>query len=218
MRSEMIDILIVDDHQMFIDGLSALLRVMPEINKTYTALNGRDAIQLCENHKIDFVLMDISMPLMNGIEASEKILEIKPDTKILMLTMFNDIEYIDRIIQTNISGYILKNTGREELYKAIEMVKNGGRYYSDAVTDLMYESLKNHHPVKKKVEENILTKRELDVIKMIAKGFSAPEIAREMNLSQYTIETHRRNILNKLNIKNSVGLACYAIEKGLVQV
>jgi len=216
MLSGMIDILIVDDHQMFIDGLTALLNVMPEINKTYTALNGKDAIKLCENHTIDFVLMDISMPEMNGIEASERILELKPDTKILMLTMFNDIDYIDRIVQTNISGYILKNTGRDELYKAIEKVKGGGRYYSEAVTDLMYDSLKNPQPVKKKLEENILTKRELEVIKLIANGYSAPEIARELNLSQYTIETHRRNMLNKLNLKNSVGLACYAIEHGLV--
>ncbi|MFC2111051.1 response regulator [Bacteroidota bacterium] len=212
----MIDILVVDDHQMFIDGLKAILEVMPEINEVYEALNGKDAIEICKTNKIDFVLMDISMPEMDGIEASEKILEIKPDTKILMLTMYNDIKYIDKIINTNVSGYILKNTGSDELFKAINKVHKGERYFSDEVTDSMYNSLRNEQPDKKKPEEIKLTKREIEILKWISKEYSAPEIAKELNISQYTVETHRRNLAKKLNIKNSIGLAIYAIEKGFV--
>ncbi len=212
----MIDILIVDDHQMFIDGLKSLLEVIPDINKIYDALNGKDAIEICKTNNIDFVLMDISMPEMDGIEASEKILKLKPKTKILMLTMFNDIKYIDRIVQTKVSGYILKNTGRDELFEAIKKVNNGGRYYSDEVTNSMYDSLKESPSKKKKPSEIKLTKREVEIIKLITKENTAPQIADELNISQYTVETHRKNLLKKLNVKNSVGLAMYAIEKGLV--
>jgi len=215
----MIRVLITDDHQMFIDGIKALLVDSKEVHVVAMANNGEEALDRLKKQPIDVVIMDINMPVMNGIEATKQIREKYPDVKVLALTMYIEKELITEIVKAGATGYILKNTGKEELITAITTIAKGEKFYSsdvalkmlDAKTTLEYvEDIDNQN-------RNInLTKREKEILKLITMEYTTPQIAEKLLISYFTVETHRKNLIRKLNVKNVAGLVKIAIQNGLV--
>ena len=212
----MIKISIVDDHQMFIDGLSSILSDFDEVTLSFTAGNGRDFIKKLElQGPPDLVLLDINMPEMNGVELAEWLNQSHPKVAILVLSMHDDGKNIRRLIDLGAKGYILKNTGREELYKAIMTVYRGESYFSEVVSRNVLGSM-----VKAKTEvsaqEVQLSTREVEVLRAIAGGKTSQEIGEMLFISKLTVETHRKNIHRKLGVKGTAALVKYAIEQMLI--
>lgn len=214
-------ILIVDDHEVVRDGLRNILLSLENISIAGEAGNGEDAIKLYTSVKPDLVIMDISMPGMNGIEATRIIKEKDPEAKILILTMHDNQEYLNQIIRSGAKGFILKNTDKEELLEAVKTVASGENFFSKDISKLIID---NYIRSAKEQEKNDgfkevpLTKREIEILKLIASGYSNQEIANILYISYNTVDTHRKNIMHKLSIKNTAGLVRYAIEKGLISL
>lgn len=216
-----IKILIVDDHEVVRDGLKNILLSLNNVAIAGEAANGEDAITFYETNKPDLVIMDISMPGMNGIEATRIIKENDPNAKILILTMHDNQEYLNQIIRSGAKGFVLKNTDKEELLDAVKTVAGGENFFSKDISKLIIE---NYIRSAKDTDKNEgykevpLTKREIEILKYIAEGNSNQEIANKLYISYNTVDTHRKNIMHKLSIKNTAGLVRYAIEKGLINL
>ncbi|MBZ0203443.1 MAG: response regulator transcription factor [Ignavibacteria bacterium] len=214
-------ILIVDDHEVVRDGLRNILTSLDNISIAGEAGNGEDAVKMYSTLKPDLVIMDISMPGMNGIEATRVIKEKDPDARILILTMHDNQEYLNQIIRSGAKGFILKNTDKEELLEAVKTVSGGENFFSKDISKLIID---NYIRTAKETEKNDgykevpLTKREIEILKLIASGYSNQEIANILYISYNTVDTHRKNIMHKLSIKNTAGLVRYAIEKGLISL
>lgn len=205
-----IRVLLVDDHPLVLDGIRSRLEDDPEIMIVGEAGNGEEALQIATERKPDIVLMDINMPVLNGIEAAEKFAERLPDIRLLMLTMHDSREYITKVLKAGAKGYILKDVSSSEMLIAIKAVYQGKTYYSSGVTDILVnESSKKEVP---------LTDREKTILQLLAEGNSNKHVARELDISVRTVETHRRNIKRKLEVKTSAGLVKYAIENGIVEL
>ncbi|HEY1038746.1 MAG TPA: response regulator transcription factor [Bacteroidia bacterium] len=204
---------IVDDHQMMIDGLRALLGDEPAFKIIAESNNGKVALGKIETDQPDVLLTDISMPEMNGLELTKAVKEKFPEIKIIALSMFGERNTISEMLQAGISGYIVKNTGKQELVQAINKVATGGLFFSDEVSAEMMKAIST--PA---VKEDVitLTPREIEIVKLIAKEFSNLQIADALFISERTVETHRKNIFRKTNTKSVVGLIKYAIEKKLL--
>lgn len=211
----MIKIIIADDHQMFIDGIKSLLVNEKGIKLVGEALNGKEVLSLLDKEKADIVLLDVNMPEMDGIEATKQIRQRYPLVKILMLTMYNNQEFVFGLMNAGASGYILKNTGKAELLEAIKSVNEGKTFYSKEVTETILQNF-TKKPEEQRVEAAHLTEREKDVLKLIAQEYNTQEIAAELFISTNTVETHRKNLLSKLQAKNIAGLVKFAIQTGLV--
>ncbi len=209
-------LLIVDDHQMLLDGISALLQDVNQFEIVAKAKNGKQALEILELNEIDIVLTDINMPEMNGIELSQHIQDKFPEVKILALSMFSEKQTIRDMIDAGVSGYILKNTGKEELVGALTKIAGGGLFFGDEVTNEMMRMMTDSEKNEKKREEVTLTIREKEILKLIAKEYSNIQIATELFISERTVETHRKNIFRKTNTKSIVGLIKYAYEHELV--
>lgn len=209
-----IKIIIVDDHQMMIDGLCALLKNNKEIEIVATFTNGKLLLETIANLSIDVVLTDISMPEIDGFELTKKIKEKKTAIQIIALSMSNNIVDINKMIDLGISGYVLKNTGNQELITAIQNVAAGKMHFSDEVTEEMIKH--KHDPVKEKNATLKLTDRELEILKLIVQELNNAEIADKLFISERTVETHRKNMIRKFNSKSIVGLIKYAIENKLI--
>ncbi|ETI60621.1 response regulator transcription factor [Marinomonas profundimaris] len=205
-----IRVLLVDDHMLVLDGLQARLEMEDNIDIIATASNGQEALEKAGETQPDLVLMDVSMPVLNGLEATKRFKAEQPNVKILMLSMHHDKEYILSLIQSGANGYVLKDVSSEELVQAINTVHQGGTYFSSGASD----SLFSQAPSPKQCEE--LTKREVAVLKEVAAGLSNKEIAQSLSISVRTVETHRQNVKNKLNIHTSAGLIKYALEHRLI--
>jgi len=214
-------ILIVDDHEVVRDGLRNILTSLDNLSIAGEAGNGEDAVKMYATLKPDLVIMDISMPGMNGIEATRVIKEKDPDARILILTMHDNQEYLNQIIRSGAKGFILKNTDKEELLDAVQTVASGDNFFSKDISKLIID---NYIRTAKETEKNDgykevpLTKREIEILKLIASGYSNQEIANILYISYNTVDTHRKNIMHKLAIKNTAGLVRYAIEKGLISL
>jgi len=205
-----IRVLLVDDHPLVLDGIRSRLEDDPEIMIVGEAGNGEEALQIAKERKPDIVLMDINMPVLNGIDAAEKFAELLPDIRLLMLTMHDSREYITKVLKAGAKGYILKDVSSSEMLIAIKAVYQGKTYYSSGVTDILVnESSKKEVP---------LTDREKTILQLLAEGNSNKHVARELDISVRTVETHRRNIKRKLEVKTSAGLVKYAIENGIVEL
>ncbi len=212
----MIKIIIADDHQLFIDGIKSLVKSMKNMEIIAEVANGKLLLEALENNKCDIILMDINMPEMDGVEATKQVKIKYPSIKILMLTMFSNREYIEKLLRAGADGYLLKNTGKAELQEAIETIINGESYVSKEVTERIMEGLQK----KKNAEKNTyiveLTEREIEVLKLIVQEFTTAEIAEKLFISTHTVETHRKNLISKLNVRNIAGLVKYAMQNGLV--
>ncbi len=208
-----IKIIITDDHQMLVDGIKSLLKGEKKFEVIGVANNGRQALEIIEKIKPDVLLTDINMPEMNGVELTKEVRKKFPEIKIITLSMFGDQHAISEMLEAGVNGYILKNTGKEELLSAIETVFNGGVFYSREVSDQMMRTLTD-----KSKHENAatLTTRETEIVKLIAKEYSNAKIAEELFISERTVETHRKNIFRKTETKSVVGLLKWAREHRLI--
>lgn len=203
-----IKVVIVDDHQVVLDGFKARLELEDDIEVIATASNGLEAIEVAKSLKPDVVLMDISMPILNGIEATEQLMTVSPEQKILMLTMHDNREYIMKVMQSGAVGYMLKDICSVKLVQAIKTVHQGSTYFCESVTQTLF-----NQPVEPKVNDiSPLSRREESVLKMVAEGHSSKKIAQLLNISYRTVETHRQNIKHKLNLNSTAELAKYAFE------
>ncbi|CAK1812674.1 LuxR family transcriptional regulator [Vibrio crassostreae] len=211
--SEVIRVVIADDHQVVLDGFMARLELEPDISVIGTASNGLEAVETVKTLRPDVVLMDISMPIMNGIDATHLIKEEDPEAKVLMLTMHNNREYIMKVMQSGAVGYMLKEISAEKMVQAIKTVNQGSTYFCEKVTqNLFTQPITPTQSVK-----NPLSRREEAVLKLVAKGESSKEVAKALNISYRTVETHRQNIKHKLDIHSTAELAKYAVSSGLVE-
>jgi two-component system, NarL family, nitrate/nitrite response regulator NarL len=211
----MIRIIIADDHLMFIDGIKAILANEQEIKIVANALNGAEVLSLLEREETDIILMDVNMPVMDGIETTKEVRRKYPEVKIIMLTMHNNQEFIYGLIKAGASGYILKNTGKQELMTAIRTVYNGKTFYSEDVKETIMQNI-SPKPEEQKIEAAHLTAREKEVLKLIAMEYNTNEIAEKLFISINTVETHRKNLLTKLNAKNIAGLVKFALQTGII--
>ena len=212
---EKIRVLLVDDHQLILDGLKSLLKHIDNLVVAGEANNGREALRLLDIFNVDVVLMDIDMPVMNGIEALKEIKRIKPLIKVIILSMHNESGMVKNLLGIGADGYLLKSTSQDELIRAITKVANGDKYFSTDVTlALLNYSQSSFQAPKQQIET--LTIREEEILKLIAEGFSNREIGARLFISHRTVDTHRTNMMKKLNTANIAGLISYAIKSGLI--
>ena len=216
MSDKKIRVVLVDDHPLVLDGISARLEGEPTIDVVGMANDGQQALQVAAELIPDVVLMDVSMPVMNGFEAAEKFRDEQPNIKVLILSMHDDREYIVKLIKCGAAGYVLKDVSSSELITAIETVFRGGSYFSSGASQALFSQFEQEQAVNDKAEQESLTGREKDVLKLVAEGNSNKEIARTLDISVRTVETHRQNIKNKLDIHTAAGLTRYAIDNNLV--
>ncbi len=207
--SEKISVVIVDDHPMVAEGIQSVLESFDDIDVIATLSNGREAVGFIKNNDVDVVLMDLNMPDLGGLTATEMILESKPDTHILILTMHDSPEYISTALNHGAVGYILKDVPTDEIKTAIDTVMRGERYLCTGAKGSL-------EPTDNSDRES-LTSREQTVLLQLAQGKSNKEVALELNISVRTVETHRKNIKRKLDISSTAGLTRYAIEHGVLQ-
>ncbi|WP_027879253.1 response regulator transcription factor [Mesoflavibacter zeaxanthinifaciens] len=206
----MINIVIADDHEIVVEGLRSLLENEEEIVIVGEAYDGEEVIPLLASNNVDVAVLDISMPKMDGVDLTKFIKTNYPHVKILILTMHNEIGFIRRIIEAGAHGYILKNKGKEELVRAIQALHSGNEYLGEEVTKTLFSSIRNANVY----GEIQLTKREKEVLKLIASSYTTPKISERLNIAPSTVETHRRNLIEKTGVKNSKGLVKFAIENG----
>lgn len=211
----MIKLIIADDHQMFIDGIKSLLAGNNKYQIAGEAHNGLQALKIIAGTQIDLVLLDVNMPEMDGLATLKEIKAKHSGVKVIMLTMFNSPDYIQKLLKAGADGYILKNTGKEELTEGIETVMSGKAFFSREVTETMMSSLQG----KKKTTPGLveLTAREIDVLKLIVKECTTHEIADALFISVNTVETHRKNLISKLGVKNIAGLVKFALQNGYAE-
>ncbi|MDL5048563.1 response regulator transcription factor [Oscillatoria amoena NRMC-F 0135] len=206
--------MIADDHQLFLDGIISLLATENHF-LIETAHNGNDVLKKTGEDVFDICLLDIGMPGLDGI-ATARELKARSDIKIIILTTYNDKEIIEEMIRTGVAGYLLKNCTRNELIKAIETVLAGGRYYSDEVKGTIITEYTSYLKGRT-IPEKLLTPREIEILKLLAKEYTNEKIAKALNISFRTVETHRKNIMQKTKSHNLAGLLNYAHQNHLLK-
>lgn len=214
-----IRVLLADDHTIVRQGLRLLLEAEGDIEIVGEAENGRQAVQMTKKFLPDVVVVDIAMPLLNGLEATRQITKEVPSSKVLILSSYSDDEYVRQLSDAGSSGYLIKQTAANDLLKAIREVKKGNAYFSPAISKRLLDHYRQAFvqgaPGRKTGER--LTSRENEVLQLIAEGLATKQIAAELNLSIKTIEKHRQDLMNKLNIHNIAGLTRYAIANGAIE-
>lgn len=216
-----IKILFADDHAIVRDGLRSLFKSDPGFQIVGEAADGGEAVRLVEQNRPDVAVLDISMPNVNGIEATGIIKERFPETKVLILTIHESEEYIQELILAGADGYVLKNAEKKEIFDGVRAVASGSTFFSSnvskALLDGLVRSTRNRVPFQISNEEK-LTNRETEVLRLIAEGLTSKQIAEKLQLSVTTVNSHRTNIMKKLNIHEIVGLVKYAIQKSLIDL
>ena len=215
----MIRLVIADDHNMFVDGIESILRNEPDIKVVGKCFDGGSVFAELLKQPFDVILLDINLPGMNGIDICKKLTKDHPEIKVLALSMYNDESFVTEILKNGALGYILKNTGKAELVKAIQTVYKGQSYFSEEVTKTIMKSLVSPKATARK--SSILTpkisRREKEVLDLIIKKHTTQEIATHLFISLKTVESHRRSLLTKLNVRNTAGLVRVAVENNLVE-
>ena len=211
------DIIIVDDHLIFRQGLKSIITIENIATVIGEASNGKEFIELLSTQKPDLVLMDIDMPHMNGMEATQKALELMPELKIIAFTMFGDEEYYYKMINLGVKGFILKSSGISELEKAIQDVMMGESYFSNELLRKIINNFGRNNAVKP-VENSGLTTREMEVLQQICLGLNNEEIAQKLYISTKTVKSHRSKLLEKTNCKNTPGLILFAIKSKIIDL
>ncbi len=218
-----IRIFLVDDHEIIRDGIKSLIGSHDLISVVGEAGSGKEAIKFLRNTSVDIVLMDIQMPEMNGIETTEKLLKKSPNLKVIALSMHNEEAYILRMLKIGAMGYLLKESGRDELIRGIESVFLGQQYLSNMVSMKLINSILEEKVaamddnVTPEVPKDIFTQREVEVLQLLTTGATSQQISEQLNISRRTVDTHRRNLFQKARVKNSAGLVNFAFEQGLVK-
>ena len=218
-KTEKPKIIIVDDHVMFRDGLKSLIEQQNIGDVIAEAENGKKFLEIIEKQKPDLVLMDIEMPEMNGLEATECVLQKYPDLRVLVLSMFGDEDYYIRLINAGAKGFILKTSGKRELENGIREVAAGESHFSNELLRRIIFNVGKNKTAKNQTGSDLeFTERELEVLKLLCNGLSNAEIAEQLNLSIKTIETHRSKLLLKTGIKNSISLVLFALKNKIIEI
>lgn len=214
----MIKILLAEDFEILRQSLKALLEKIDSVEVVADVADGKAAVEVCQTQLIDMVLLDVQMPEMDGIEVTKFLKANFPYIKIIILTMYDEFEYIKPLFEMGVDGYLLKNTDQDELLKAISIVNEGGNYYTPQTKDKFIEGSAAAQKKQEAITASDLSAREVEIIKMIAEGLSTDEISDELNLSTHTISSHRKNIYRKTGFKTPVDITRFAFEIGLLKV
>ncbi len=213
----MIKVFIVEDHEMYLEGLALLLKKQNDINVMGTASTGGMLLRQLPSLNADILLLDVHLPDIGEEELLMEIRTNQPNQKVIYLTLMRGTRYIHKLIRHNIQGYILKNAPVEELMNAIREVDRGGTYFSKEIDILSENDFRATLTLEEKKAGDILSKREMEILTLICKEFSNGEIAEKLFLSVSTIETHRKNIISKLGVNNTVGLVRFALKNKLIE-
>lgn len=213
----MINILLADDHKLVIDGIRLMLENEVDLQCIAEANNGQEVLIILEKEAVDVILLDINMPILNGLEAMKKIRQQFPAVKVLALSMLQEVALIKKMIKNGADGYLLKNAGKEEVIHAIREVQQGRKYYSSEVSAIIMDSLSERKKQIAKSPFPKLSRREKQVMQLIIDEYTTQEIADKLFISIGTVETHRRNMLIKLGARNSIGLVRICLEYGLLE-
>jgi two-component system, NarL family, response regulator NreC len=212
-----VKVLIADDHGVVRKGLRLLLEEHSELEVVGEAANGREVVKLAADLSPDIILMDVAMPLLNGIEAAEQIRKVNSDIGIVMLTMHADESYVLRALNVGVKGYLLKESAEEDLFRAVKAVSQGKPFFSPAITQTLLEDymrVLKQEGLSDTFE--LLTPREKEVLQLLAEGKTNKDVAAILDVSLYTVESHRTNLMQKLNLHNTAEIVLYAVRKNLV--
>jgi len=210
---DIIRLIIADDHEIFRKGLRIILNELDEVKVIAEAQNGNEVFEILKHHEADLILMDIRMPVMDGIEATRKMTEKYPDVKVIALTMFEEISYFNQMIEAGAQGFLLKKTNKDELQRAINQVMEGENYFSE---EFISNVNRTQRPASR-IAGIELTDREQEVLELICKGMSNAEISKFLGVSARTVDGHRAHLLEKTGAKNSPHLVMFAIKNGLIK-
>lgn len=211
-----IKVILADDHAMIRDGIKSLLSKNKELVIAGEAKNGKEVLALYTTLAPDLVIMDISMPDMNGMDAAQLILQQNAEAKIIMLSMYDDEEYISRCMETGVKGYVVKNETGGELDHAVNTVLKGQNYFSPQVQKVIFNKYSSVVGKKNIKEQEVrLTSREIEIVQLISEGLTSPEMAEKLFISPRTVETHRANLMKKMGVKNSIELVKKAEKMGV---
>lgn len=213
----MIRILLADDHTVMRAGLRLLLERQPDMVVVAEAADGRRALELVESEAPDVAVMDIAMPILNGIEATRQIAAKRPELPVVILSMHSDESYVMRALKAGAKAYLLKDSAEADLIRAVRAVREGKSFFSPAVSRMLLEDYV--HQLQQRGEEDsyeLLTTRERELLQLLAEGKSNKDVANLLNVSVYTVETHRAHILQKLGLHTVPDLILYAVRKGII--
>jgi DNA-binding NarL/FixJ family response regulator len=213
-----IQVLLVDDHTILRQGLKRLLEAEPGVTVVGEAKDGREAVEKARALNPDVILMDLAMPALNGLDATRRILKARPDARVLVLSMYIDDDYVNQALEAGVQGYLMKDAAALDLVKAVRAVAAGDTYFTHQIPATIverYRAAREGNGRKGPVE---LTHREREVMKLLAEGHTVKEVAEMLSLSQKTVDTHKTNLMKKLDIHNRVELVKYAIHKKIIQI
>ncbi len=212
----MIKLALADDQILFRKGLATLLRDMPDVEVTLECAHGADLLKALTAVQVDIVLLDLEMPVMDGMQAMERLRSDHPEVKVIVLSVHDEEKFIVHLMELGANGYVVKTAEPEEIENAIRSVAVNGYYFSDMVSKMMLHGLVKKEKVKPTFSEvDPLTEREQEVLKLICDEFTTAEIATKLFLSPRTVEGHRNNILQKIGARNTAGIVVYAMSKGI---
>lgn len=216
-----IKIYLADDHQLLIDGMQAVLQTNPRYEVVGVALNGENLIEQAKEKATDILVMDINMPQKDGLEVLRELAGAEFPFKVIILSSYDELKLIREVMKLGASGYLTKQCAGENIVEAIQVVHSGEEYFCDTVREKIFSTFAKNNP---KINTGVsafstnLTDRELDIIRLISLEYSGKEISEELFISQHTVESHRKNLMKKLDVKSSVGLVKYAIKHKLVNL
>ena len=214
-----IRILVCDDHAILRDGIRLILNAQPDMEVVGEAADGYEAVEKAHALKPDIILMDIAMPGLNGLEATKQIRRANPDARILALTMYESDEYVARMLETGVLGYVLKKAAGSELVHAIYAINQGEAFLYPSITKRLVEDyLRRVETGQERASFNGLTDREREVLQLIAEGYASQQIAQTLNVSVSTVQNHRAHIMEKLGMHDRGELIKYAIQKGIIEL
>jgi DNA-binding NarL/FixJ family response regulator len=209
-----ISVLLADDHTILREGLRSLLAAASDINVVGEAKTGREAVQLARRLKPAVVVMDIAMPMLNGLEAT--IRSADPSTKVLVLSMHSDSEYVEKVLEAGAAGYLVKQTGASDLLTAIREIHRGNVFLSPSISRFLVDQYRTALRTERPGDGHKLTPREVEVLQLVAEGMTNKQIASELAISVKTVEKHRQQVMDKLDIHDVAGLTRYAMNSGII--
>jgi len=218
--SEKIKVHIADDHQILIDGVKAVLNIESNIEVIGFSLNGVQVLEWFNENTADVLILDINMPELDGIEVLKKLKQHKNKPEIIVLSSYDDVKLVKEVLQMGAKGFVPKKSAGEHIVNAVNKVSKGNQYFTDDVKEKMMQTLLNGQVKNEGSQDGVLisslTKREVQVLKLVAQQYSTREIAEELHISESTVETHRKNLMKKVKVKNSVGLAIFALKNEVI--
>jgi DNA-binding NarL/FixJ family response regulator len=214
-----IRIYLADDHQVLIDGMLSMLKTNPKFEVAGYSLNGENLVEDVEKSKADVLVMDINMPIKDGIEVLREFATKGFSCKVIILSSYDDVKIIKEVLKLGANGYLSKQSAGENIIEAINVVANGEEYFSQSIRDRIFESfpkIPQQSYINEAMPLSSITERELEVLKLITMEYSGTQIGEELNISTNTVETHRKNLIKKLNVKTTIGLVKYALKHNLI--